>query len=101
MDEAKRQMDYCGGLEECEKIFVKLASYWRSALIGLITLLGLGAGVWTWTWAEVKSDQSRQDKQIEEIQAAFNDIAYLRSQSNEILDNQKLIIRYFDKQVRR
>jgi len=97
MDEVKRHDDYCSGLEQCERIFVKLAMYWRTALIGFVALLTLGGGVWAWTWAEVQQSQNEQDDRIEQIEAAFNDIAYLRSQSNEILENQRIIIKYFER----
>jgi hypothetical protein len=84
-------------MEVCEELFVKLTVYWRSALIGFIALLSLGGGVCCWTWAEIGSDQSRQDSQIRELEAAFNDIAFIRSQANEILDNQHMIIKYLER----
>ena len=81
-------------VEVCEKLFVKLGLYWRSALIGFIALLTFGGGVWCWTWAEIKADQALQNQQIHEVQAGLNEIAYLRSQSNETLENQKEILEY-------
>ena len=90
-------MSTCSNLDTCEKLFVKLSLYWRSALIGFIALLSLGAGAWTWTWAEWKTSQSSQDREIAEMQAAFNDLSFIRSQANEILENQKVIIKYLGK----
>lgn len=84
-------------LEICERLFVKLSLYWRSAIFGLLTLLSIGSAVWAWTWSEVKQASASQNERIEQIEAAFNDIAYLRSQSNEILSNQKVIIKYFER----
>lgn len=87
----------CNGFDQCERIFLRIAQYYKSAIAGTIIAAGLMSGVWCWTWAEVKSYNTKQDERIEQIEAAFNDIAYLRSQSNEILDNQKVIIRYFER----
>jgi len=84
-------------LDVCEKLFVKLSIYWRSAIFGLLTILSLGAGVWCWTWAEWKDIQKIQDMKIAEMQEAFNDVSYLRGQANEILENQKIIIKYLQK----
>ncbi len=84
-------------LEVCEKLFLKLTIYWRSVLIGFLGLLTLGSGVWCWTWAEIGADQLRQDARIEEIEKAYNDIAFVRTQADEILTNQKKIIKYLER----
>jgi len=84
-------------LDICERLFVKLSLYWRSAIFGLLTLLSIGGAVWAWTWKEVKQDNALQDVRIEQIESAFNDIVYLKSQSNQILENQKVIIKYFER----
>jgi len=84
-------------LDVCERLFVKLSLYWRSVLIGFLALVSLGSGVWTWSWAEVKQSQSAQDERIHELEAGLNDISFIRSQANEILDNQRVIIKYLEK----
>lgn len=81
-------------MDTCEKLFVRLSLYWRSAMIGLLAMLSIGGGVFAWTWAEWKQDQTMQDKKIDELQAAYNDVSFIRIQADEILANQKLIIRY-------
>jgi len=78
--------------ETCEKLFLKITMYWRSMLFGFLGLLTLGSGVWAWTWAEVTAKQDHQDYRIEQIEKAFDDIAFVREQSDDILDNQKKII---------
>lgn len=89
--------DYCGGLEQCEKIFLRIATYWRSALIGFVGLLGLATGVWAWTWKQMETRDAALEHRMQYIEASLNDISYLRSQSNEILENQRLILKYFEK----
>ena len=85
-------------MEICEKLFVKLTVYWRSALIGFIALLSLGGGVWCWTWAEVAGQQANQDALIRDLQAAHNQISFIRVQADEILTNQKKIIAFFERE---
>jgi hypothetical protein len=80
-------------LETCEKLFVKLGLYWRSALIGFIALLSLGAGAWTWTWAEWKQGQAEQNTRIINLESAFNDITVVRSQTTVIIANQEKILK--------
>jgi hypothetical protein len=88
-------------IEECRKIFLELSKFWKLCLIGLVSLLGMYGGAWAWTWKEMRDDQVRQDKAIEEMQSAFDDVRFLRTQSDEILDNQKEIIKYFERMSKR
>jgi len=79
--------------EDCLRLFVTLASYWKSALVGFIAALGLVMGLWTWSYAEFRKDQKDQDSRIAAVEAMMNDISYLRSDASEILDNQKSLLK--------
>jgi len=57
-------------------------------------LLGLGGSVLLWAQAIYQDDIKTMSSRISEIEAAFNDIQFIRSQSNEILENQNQIIKY-------
>ena len=86
-------MDGCANFENCERIFVRLSAYWRSALFGFLAILSLGSGVWAWTWAETKASNAEQNTRINSLEAGFNDIAVVRGQANEIIANQKMILK--------
>jgi len=81
-------------IDECRKIFIELSMFWRLSLIGFVVLLGLGGSVLLWAQAIYQDDIKTMSSRISEIEAAFNDIQFIRSQSNEILENQNQIIKY-------
>ena len=82
--------------DNCERIFVKLSLYWRSALFGFLTLLTVSSGVWAWSWKEFKDSQIAQNIAITEIRESLNDIANLQVQIKEISDGQKQMLRYLE-----
>lgn len=83
--------DNCA-VDECRKIFLELSLYWKSALIGGIVLLGMVTGLWTWSYAEYRNAEQIQNERIAEFEKFQNDLSYIRSDANKILDNQRLII---------
>ena len=84
-------------LDQCRSIFMELKLFWKLTLVGFVFLLGMGGSVLLWAQAIYQDDMRKYDGRLKEIEAAFNDIAYLRSQSNDILDNQKVIIKYLER----
>jgi DNA-binding transcriptional regulator/RsmH inhibitor MraZ len=79
-------------IDECRKVFLELSLYWKSALIGGIVLLGMIMGLWTWSYAEYRAAEQVQNEKIAEFEKFQNDLTYLRSDANKILDNQRMII---------
>lgn len=83
-------------IDECKEIFLLIGTYYKSALVGGIILLGLILSLWTWSYAEYKSGQKEQDARIAAFEAFENDVAFLKSDANEILQNQKMILEKVD-----
>lgn len=83
-------------VDACRKIFIELSLFWRLSLVGFVFLLGLGGSVLIWAQAIYQGDMVKVEKRVNDIEAGLNDISFLRSQSNEILNNQQKILRYFE-----
>jgi len=83
-------------IEECRKIFLELSLFWRLSLVGFVLLLGMGCSVFTWAHSCYKEDLQVVNNRLNAIEAAFNDISFVRAQSNEILDNQRKILKLFE-----
>jgi len=83
-------------IDECRKIFLELSLFWRLSLLGFVFLLGLGCSVFVWGQAQYSTDQDKLDKRMDSIEMSLDDISFLRSQADDILDNQKLIIKYLE-----
>jgi len=83
-------------IEECRKIFLELSLFWKLSLVGFVMLLGMGCSVFAWAHQVYKQDQAVVGERIDTVEAAMNDISFVRAQSNQILDNQQRILKLFE-----
>ena len=66
------------------------------SLIGFVFLLGLGGTVFVWGQTQYNSDMGMVKERMHSIEESLNDVQFLKVQSDEILDNQRKIISYFE-----
>lgn len=88
-------------IDECRKIFLELSLFWKLTLSGFLVLLGMGCTAFVWAHAIYRDDIREMDRRIAPIEQAFKDVAFVRTQSDSILSNQKVIIAYFARQAGR